>query len=80
MSDITSAVSTTTQDSATAAATLIGYYNNCQVEILNLAMGVETIIGDQRTTISFDFAGIDENCPDLVAEVWLETPVDHEFT
>jgi hypothetical protein len=43
MSDITSAVSTTTQDSASAAATLIGYYENCQVEILNLTMNVETL-------------------------------------
>jgi hypothetical protein len=89
MSDITSAISTTSQDSAIsstsqesadAATTLIGYYQNCQVQILGLTMNVETLQADQKTTLDFTFAGIDEGCPDLVAEVWLETPVSHEFT
>jgi hypothetical protein len=80
MSDITSAISTTSQESADAASTLIGYYQNCQVQIHDLTMNVETLLADQKTTLDFIFTGIDEGCPDLVAEVWLETPEDHVFT
>lgn len=43
-------------------------------------MEVGTLEGLQQTTISFNLSGIDDGCPELVTEIWLETPVDHEFT
>lgn len=45
MSDITSAVSTTTQESASAAATLISYYANCNVAINDLKMSFKEFDG-----------------------------------
>lgn len=50
------------------------------MQINNIAMTVGTLEGEQQTTISFNLSGVSDSCPELIAEVWLETPVDHEFT
>lgn len=83
MSDITSAISTTAsdsaQESANAAATLIGYYDSCNITVENLEMTFKTLEGVQKTVLAFEFAGRDESCPELTSEIWLEVPVDHTF-
>jgi len=58
---------------------LIGYYENCQVSIDGLSLNYETLNGQQKTDIKFELTGIDENCPELEATVWLETPEGHVF-
>jgi len=82
MADLTSAVqtSTTSQEEANATATLIGYYENCQITIDDLAMHIEVLDGEQMTTVKFDLGNRSADCPELTAEVWLELPEKHEFT
>lgn len=61
-------------DSVSPAAILIGYYEDCLVKIENLTGYTSTLDGKLKLTPSFDFSGIDENCPDLTATVWMEAP------
>lgn len=40
----------------------------------NLDMEIGTLTDQLKITTSFTFSGIDENCPDLTATVWVEPP------
>lgn len=55
-------------------STLLGYYENCNISIDNLQGGQETLQDQLKLVPSFTFSGIDENCPDLYATVWMEPP------
>jgi len=64
-----------TQATSDPGSTLIGYYENCMVQVDNL-VGNYDVLGDQlKLTPSFTFSGIDDNCPELTATVWVEPPV-----
>jgi hypothetical protein len=70
------AVSTTSSAQATSdpGAVLIGYYENCAVQVSNLVGEQSSLDGTLKLTPSFEFTGIDENCPELTATLWMEPP------
>lgn len=62
------------QATSDPGSTLIGYYENCMVMVDDLDMEIGTL-GDQlKISTGFSFSGIDENCPELTATVWVEPP------
>jgi len=61
---------------STPAEALIGIYQNCQVMIENLVGSQGTLNTSLKLEPSFVLSGIDENCPEMTAKVWLEPPAN----
>jgi hypothetical protein len=58
----------------TIETSLTNIYSNCNIKITNLVTEQATLGNQLRLTPTFDFSGIDENCPEMTATVWLEPP------
>ena len=64
----------TEQISSDAMQSLLSIYANCEVQAALSVKTADNSDGSKTSTLSIDFSGIDTNCPDLTATVWMETP------